>query len=112
MEILTWTCFTSEVEKYENIADIAGDANQDGVFNSADLVAIFQAGEYEDGIPGNSVESKVDFYGDGDFDSSALKEGIFQSAVMPWMRPLALELQGPARLLFDKTSCPETIRAA
>ncbi|MCA9200735.1 MAG: VCBS repeat-containing protein, partial [Planctomycetales bacterium] len=30
-----------------------GDANNDGIFNSSDLVKIFQAGEYEDGVQGN-----------------------------------------------------------
>ncbi|MEZ6116064.1 MAG: hypothetical protein R3C28_05765 [Pirellulaceae bacterium] len=31
-----------------------GDVNLDGKFNSTDLVRIFQAGEYEDGVVGNS----------------------------------------------------------
>ena len=34
---------------------VPGDSNRDGVFNSADLVLVFVAGEYEDDIEGNST---------------------------------------------------------
>ena len=34
---------------------IPGDSNRDGFFDSTDLVQVFQAGEYEDGIPLNST---------------------------------------------------------
>jgi hypothetical protein len=54
----------------------AGDANLDGVFNSRDLVVIFQAGEYEDRIPGNSTWSDGDWDGDGDFTSSDLVQAF------------------------------------
>ena len=49
-----------------------GDTNIDGEFNSGDLVALFTAGEYEDGIPMNSNWSTGDFDGDGDFGSGDL----------------------------------------
>ena len=52
--------------------DVVGDANRDGVFNSADLVGIFQAGEYEDGVPKNSTWEEGDWDGDGDFTSGDL----------------------------------------
>lgn len=48
---------------------IPGDANGDGVFNSSDLTFVFQAGEYEDGVDGNSTFAEGDWNGDGDFDS-------------------------------------------
>lgn len=51
---------------------LVGDANQDGLFNSADLIAIFQAGEYEDAIEDNSTFAEGDWNGDGDFDSADL----------------------------------------
>ena len=51
---------------------VIGDANGDGIFNSSDLVAVFQASEYEDGIDGNSTFEEGDWNGDGDFDSSDL----------------------------------------
>ena len=49
-----------------------GDSNLDGVFDSADLVAVFTAGEYEDGIEGNSGWSTGDWDGDGEFASGDL----------------------------------------
>ncbi|MCA9149353.1 MAG: dockerin type I repeat-containing protein [Planctomycetales bacterium] len=53
--------------------DIAyGDVNLDGHFNSSDLVRIFQAGEYEDDIVGNSTWRTGDWNGDGDFTTQDL----------------------------------------
>jgi hypothetical protein len=49
-----------------------GDANLDGEFGSADLVAVFQAGEYEDGIPSNSGWASGDWNGDKDFTTTDL----------------------------------------
>jgi len=57
----------------ENVLDTsAGDANLDGFFDTADLVAIFQAGQYEDAIVGNSGWATGDWDGDGDFTTSDL----------------------------------------
>ncbi len=50
----------------------AGDANLDGVFSSSDLVAIFAAGQYEDGVEDNSGWSQGDWDCDGDFTTSDL----------------------------------------
>lgn len=62
-----------------------GDANYDGVFDSSDLVTVFRAGEYEDGIPANSYWTEGDWNTDGDFDTSdlivALASGQFERAV-------------------------------
>lgn len=49
-----------------------GDANLDGVFDTADLVLIFQSAEYEDDQVGNSVWESGDWNCDGEFDSSDL----------------------------------------
>ncbi len=51
---------------------VFGDANLDGEFNSADLLQLFQTGEYEDGVPGNSTWGEGDFGGDFEFDSDDL----------------------------------------
>ncbi len=49
-----------------------GDVNLDGRFDSTDLVEIFQRGEYEDTIAGNSTYADGDWNCDGDFDSRDL----------------------------------------
>jgi uncharacterized delta-60 repeat protein len=49
-----------------------GDANLDRVFNSTDLVLVFQAGEYEDTVDGNSTWSRGDWNCDGEFNTSDL----------------------------------------
>jgi hypothetical protein len=60
-----------------------GDTNLDKLFNSTDLILVFQAGEYEDRIKGNSTWSEGDWNGDGDFDSSdlvwAFKDGGYRN---------------------------------
>lgn len=47
-----------------------GDANLDGEFSSADLVTVFQQGEYEDAVIGNSTWADGDWNGDGEFSSA------------------------------------------
>jgi hypothetical protein len=47
-----------------------GDANGDGIFDSADLTAVLQAGEFEDDIDNNSTFAEGDWNGDGDFTTS------------------------------------------
>ena len=66
---------------------VPGDANGDGIFNSSDLVQVFQIGEYEDGVPNNSTFAEGDWNGDGDFDSSdlvlAFQAGMYVAAAEP-----------------------------
>ena len=77
-----------------------GDSNLDGEFSSTDFVLVFQAGEYEDGVAGNSTWAEGDWNGDGDFDTSdfvgAFQAGGYErgprqviavpeSACMPWI---------------------------
>jgi hypothetical protein len=47
-----------------------GDSNLDRIFDSNDMVFVFQKGEYEDGIPNNSTWASGDWNGDGEFDSN------------------------------------------
>ena len=84
------------------IADrIPGDANGDGRFDTADLVAVLIAGEYEDQIPGNSTFAEGDWNGDGDFDVQdlvyALQAGNYEAAAQP--EALLLEMRDQ---LFDE----------
>ena len=64
-----------------------GDSNGDGVFDSSDLVAVFQAGKYEDGIPKNASFEEGDWNQDGDFNTSdfvfAFRAGTYQSKATP-----------------------------
>ena len=53
-----------------------GDSTLDGVFDSGDMIAVFQAGEYEDGISGNSTWATGDWNGDGEFNSGDMIEAF------------------------------------
>lgn len=60
-----------------------GDANLDGEFNSGDFVQVFQRGEYEDGVAGNSGWADGDWNNDTEFDSgdfvAAFQGGGFEA---------------------------------
>jgi hypothetical protein len=72
-----------------------GDSNLDGVFNSGDLIAVFEAGQYEDGVEGNSTWSTGDWNCDGDFESGdlvlALQQGAYVEAATAAARPVAVD---------------------
>ena len=53
-----------------------GDANLDGLFNTTDLVQVFQQGEYEDAVTGNSGWADGDWDGDGDFATGDLVQAF------------------------------------
>lgn len=59
-----------------------GDANLDGEFNSGDLVAVFQAGEYENNQPLIASWATGDWNGDGKFTSgdlvAAFQDGSYE----------------------------------
>lgn len=59
-----------------------GDSNLDGEFTSADFIAVFARGEYEDQTPFNSTWSSGDWNGDGDFNTNdfvtAFADGGFE----------------------------------
>ncbi|MCA9215071.1 MAG: hypothetical protein KDB27_18510 [Planctomycetales bacterium] len=61
-----------------------GDSDVNGVFDSSDLVLVFEAAEYEDDIAGNSSWADGDWNGDGDFTSRdlvfAFQEGGFEES--------------------------------
>jgi hypothetical protein len=68
------------------MAGVMGDVNWDGVFDSRDLVLVFQAGHYDDGVPKNSNWSRGDWNGDGDFTSADL---VFAFQTSIYQRPTA-----------------------
>ncbi|MFC1758543.1 hypothetical protein ACFL2H_07215 [Planctomycetota bacterium] len=69
--------------RYEFEVRLAGDANRDGVFDTADLLHVFQIGEYDDQLVGNSTWEEGDWNGDGEFTSKdlvlAFQLGQFES---------------------------------
>lgn len=62
---------------------IYGDATMDGVFDSVDLVHLFQLSQYEDALDSNSHWGSGDWDGDGDFTSSdfvlAFQQGLYEA---------------------------------
>ena len=54
------------------IGSLFGDSNYDGTFGTPDLVTVFAAGEYEDGVAGNSTFREGDWNCSGDFDTNDL----------------------------------------
>ena len=70
-----------------------GDANGDGLFDSLDLVLVFQAGKYEDAVPNNATWAEGDWNGDGDFNSGdlivAFQAGTYTTAASPAAAPPA-----------------------
>lgn len=54
------------------IGSLSGDSNYDGTFGTPDLVRVFAAGEYEDGVPMNSTFAEGDWNCSGDFDTNDL----------------------------------------
>ena len=70
-----------------------GDANGDGAFDSSDMLQVFQMGEYEDSLPGNSTFAEGDWNGDREFDSSdmvlAFQTGLYEVTSQPSGNQLA-----------------------
>ncbi len=70
-----------------------GDTDLDGIFNSQDFILVFQVGQYEDNVPGNSGWSDGDWNGDGDFSSDdivlAFQYGGYSAEARPMARQAA-----------------------
>jgi hypothetical protein len=72
------------VTSRQRLNSFFGDSNLDGRFNRLDLVHVLIAGQYEDGVGGNSTWATGDWNGDGEFDSGdllfAMQEGGYEGA--------------------------------
>lgn len=68
------------------LGTVFGDTNVNGVFNTGDLVRVFQVGQYEDDVAGNSTWETGDWNGDGEFNSAdivlAMQTGGFVPAAV------------------------------
>jgi len=66
----------------ENLNTYIGDADLDGEFGTSDLVAVFEAGEYEDDLMMNSTWTTGDWNGDAEFGTgdlvAAFEDGGFE----------------------------------
>jgi hypothetical protein len=77
-----------------------GDSNLDLVFNSADLVAVFTAGQYEDGVAGNSGWRTGDWDGDHEFASSDFVAAFTDGGYEKGPRPAVAAVPEPSCLLL------------
>lgn len=73
-----------------------GDSNLDGVFGTTDLISVFSAGEYEDGIDGNSTWATGDWNGDRDFGTPDLIAAFVQAGFEEGPRSAAATVPEPA----------------
>jgi hypothetical protein len=73
-----------------------GDADLDGIFDSADLVTVLAAGQYEDDIVGNSGWASGDWDGDGDFTSSDLVTALADGGYEQGPRAVVSAVPEPA----------------
>ncbi len=81
---------------------VFGDVSLDGIFNSTDLILVFQRGEYEDSADNNSTFDEGDWNGDGDFNSrdlmEAFQKGIYALAAVPateeWIDDVVRDVAG------------------
>lgn len=62
----------------------SGDANVDGIFNSADFIQVLAAGEYEDDIPLNSTWGEGDWFHDYDFTTVDIIDALQNSYYSPF----------------------------
>jgi hypothetical protein len=106
---LVWASVRGRIGWYEN--RLLGDANDDGVFDSSDMVKIFVAGKYEDGIPHNATFDEGDWNHDGDFDSSDIVLA-FQAGHYEVTSPMnAPDLAAAVDWLFAQDQRPARQRA-
>jgi hypothetical protein len=82
--LFRWLFYHEQSVSLVNYRAAYGDSNGDGQFNSADLVDVFQTGEYEDALPENSDWIDGDWDGDREFGSSdfvvAFQDGRYEQA--------------------------------
>ncbi len=85
---------------HEVLMTWVGDSNLDGEFNSSDLVAVFEAGQYEDAIDDNSTWVTGDWSGDREFDSSDLVSAFRDGGFEQGPRPAVAAVPEPSSLIL------------
>jgi hypothetical protein len=83
-----------------------GDANLDGIFDSNDLIRIFVAGKYEDGVPLNALWEEGDWDGDGECGTAdlvlAFQTGGYESPALGAAKPAVSAVDLSIALLTDE----------
>lgn len=77
-----------------------GDANLDGQFDSADMVAVFQVGQYETGVPDSASWSGGDWDCDGQFTSGDMVFAFAQGGYAVSASPAAPEAGSTRQVPF------------
>ncbi len=90
---------------------ILADSNDDGTFDSSDLVAVFQAGKYEDGIDDNATFDEGDWNQDGDFDSADLVFAFQAGHYVAAAQPLEAEIAAAVEAVFADDDDAKKARA-
>ena len=72
---------------YEN--RLIGDVDDNGIFDSSDLIAVLKAGKYEDGIAQNASFEEGDWDGNGEFDSHDMIIAVAANHYEKTRRPVA-----------------------
>jgi hypothetical protein len=85
---------------------LIGDSNDDGLFNTADLVQIFAAGEYLDDVAGNSTFDEGDWNLDGDFTPADLILAFQAGTYGLPARMSRIELSAAVDLLYTRPVRP------
>ena len=89
-----------------------GDANLDGEFNTADFVSVFQNGEYEDAVAGNSTWSDGDWNGDTEFDSGDFVTSFQGGGFEQGPREIAAVPEPSARVLLAMSVASPRVTAS
>ncbi len=77
-----------------------GDANLDGEFNTSDFVSVFQAGQYEDNVVGNSGWATGDWNGDAEFNTTDFVAAFQAGGYEQGPRPAVAAVPEPATSLL------------
>ncbi len=109
VDLLTVTDSSSSLVFHEN--RVVGDSNNDGLFDSSDLIAVFVAGKYEDGIPGNASFDDGDWNQDDDFDSADLVVAFSAGNYFRAATPTASQIAAAVEWLFAQDNDKRRPRA-
>ena len=82
-----------------------GDADLNGEFNTTDLVALFQKGEFEDDLELNSTWDSGDFNGDGEFNTTDFVTAFQGGGFEKGPRNAVQEVPEPRGLLLAALAC-------